>query len=56
MDRCLHCNEPIRLVNYALGSEWMHVDPSASFPTTHKGTAWRYCRALVATPKGGEQS
>lgn len=44
-DRCLNCNEPIRLINYALGPAWMHVDLNASFPSVNKGTAWRQCRA-----------
>lgn len=49
-DRCLNCNQPIRLINYALGQQWMHVDPDASFPTERKGTAWRHCRDQIATP------
>ena len=49
-DRCLNCNGTIRLINYALGKRWMHVDPDASFPTEQRGTAWRFCRATVATP------
>lgn len=49
--QCRHCGDTIRKINFALGPEWMHVDPSASFPTTGKGTAWRTCRAqTVATP------
>lgn len=54
-NRCLNCNQPIRLINYALGEQWMHVDPAASFPTERKGTAWRHCRIAVAEP-GGETS
>lgn len=50
-ERCLTCNEPIRHINYALGPEWVHVDPNASFPTAAKGTAWRYCRRTVAQPR-----
>lgn len=50
-DRCLHCNQQVRRINYALGPEWMHVEPGASFPTERKGTAWRYCRKSVATPR-----
>ena len=48
---CRHCGDVIRRINYALGPEWMHVDPLASFPTTGKGSAWRACRATtVAEP------
>ena len=57
MDRCLNCNQPIRLINYALGPKWMHVNPDASFPTAAKGTAWSHCRTQVATPspiEGGQ--
>lgn len=50
MDRCLNCNQPVRLINFALGKRWMHVDPDASFPTEQKGTAWRHCRGPVAEP------
>lgn len=50
-ETCLTCGERIRRINYALGPEWMHVDPSASFPTAAKGTAWRYCRRTVAQPR-----
>lgn len=51
-DCCLNCNEPIRQFNYALGPEWMHFDPRASFPSTGKGTAWKTCRAAtVAEPR-----
>lgn len=50
-DHCLNCGDTIRLINYALGPEWMHVDPYASFPTTGKNTAWRICKAkTVAEP------
>ena len=50
-DRCLNCNGIIRLIEYALGSRWMHVQPGASFPTEAKGTAWRHCKTPdVATP------
>ena len=48
-DRCLNCNEPVRVINYALGKRLMHVDPDASFPTEQRGTAWRHCRQRVAT-------
>jgi len=48
--RCLHCGEPIRLINYAMGPEWLHVNPDAGFPTTHKGSAWKHCKRQVATP------
>lgn len=48
MDRCLNCNQPVRVINYALGQTLMHVDPNASFPTVQKGTAWRHCRLPVA--------
>lgn len=54
-DCCRHCGHPIRLVNYALGPEWVHVDLDASFPTHAKGTAWTVCRAnTVAAPRGQE--
>jgi hypothetical protein len=49
-DRCLNCNATIRLINYALGETWMHVEPAAGFPSEHKGTAWRHCKSVVATP------
>ena len=50
---CMNCGYPIEKITYALGPAWMHVQPGASFPTVHKGTAWRYCRTrLVATPWG----
>jgi hypothetical protein len=48
-DRCLNCNEVVRVINYALGEQLMHVDPRASFPTERKGTAWHHCRQRVAT-------
>ena len=48
--RCVHCRAPITTINYALGPEVMHYDPAASWPTEHKGTAWRYCRLTTATP------
>lgn len=51
LDQCLNCGAKVRQINYALGSRWMHVDPSASFPTEQKGTAWLHCRASVATPQ-----
>lgn len=48
---CRHCGHTVRLFNYALGPQWMHVDPNASFPTANKGTAWSHCRtAFVAEP------
>lgn len=50
---CIHCREPLAVINYSLGDMWMHVTPGASFPTERKGTAWRYCRLSVATPKEG---
>lgn len=50
-DTCLFCGQTVARINYAMGPEWMHIDPAASFPTQHKGTAWRYCRAQIATPK-----
>ena len=49
-DVCAKCGAPIRKINYALGPQWMHVNPSAGFPTVHKGSAWRYCKTAVATP------
>lgn len=52
--KCVHCGETIREFNFALGREWMHVDPYAAFPTTLKGTAWSVCKAAtVATPPKG---
>jgi hypothetical protein len=49
-ERCVHCGHPVRVINYALGPEVMHIQPEASFPTTQKGTAWRQCRrSSVAT-------
>lgn len=48
--RCLNCGDVIRRINYALGPQWMHVDPAASFPTERKGSAWRHCRRQVAEP------
>lgn len=50
-DRCLNCNAVIERINYSLGQKWMHVDPSASFPTVEKGTAWQHCRQRVAEPR-----
>lgn len=47
-DRCLNCNAPVRVINYAMGPLLMHIDPHASFPTERKGTAWRYCKRQVA--------
>lgn len=47
---CVNCGHTIRLINYALGEKWMHVKPRASFPTERKGSAWWYCRQVVATP------
>lgn len=56
--RCRHCGAPVQRFNYALGPQWMHVNPNASFPSIGKGTAWRKCRAeTVADPAlspGGE--
>ena len=55
--RCVHCGAQVRTINYAMGPEVMHVDRHASFPTTAKGTAWRYCKQKVATlptPTQGE--
>jgi hypothetical protein len=48
--KCANCGAPIREFNFALGREWLHIEPAAGFPTTHKGTAWRHCRGKVATP------
>lgn len=56
MDRCLNCNHTIRLINYALGPEWMHIDPSASFPNPRTGTAWKHCRVAVAEPAPEERA
>ena len=48
---CRHCKHPIRIINYASGKTWMHVDPNASFPTVAKGSAWLSCRSVtVAEP------
>lgn len=49
--RCKHCKDEIRKVNFALGEEWMHVEPNASFPTERKGTMWRHCKRSVAEPE-----
>lgn len=54
--RCVHCRAPITTIRYALGDEVMHFDPAASFPTEHKGTAWRYCRLQMATYPSGATS
>lgn len=48
-DRCLNCNQTLRVINYALGERLMHVDRDASLPSVQKGTAWRHCRQRVAT-------
>lgn len=45
---CKNCGAPVREINYVLGPLLMHVAPEASFPTEHKGTAWRHCRQSVA--------
>lgn len=55
MDHCLNCNQPIRLIRYAMGAQWMHVDPAAAFPTERKGTAWRHCRGKVAEPTSTDE-
>lgn len=52
-DRCLNCNAVIRKINYAMGEQWMHVEPAAGFPSEHKGTAWRHCKTTVAGPSVG---
>jgi hypothetical protein len=47
---CTNCGAPVQVTNYALGPKVEHYDPDSSFPTQHKGTAWRECRTrLVAT-------
>ncbi len=52
MDKeCKHCGKTIELINYALGAEWMHVVPQASFASVGKGTLWRHCKMSVAEPK-----
>ena len=48
---CTHCKNEIRQVNFALGEQWMHVDPNASFPTIQKGTMWEHCKVTVAEPE-----
>lgn len=48
--RCKHCGGVIRLINYSMGKKWMHVNPSAGFPTEHKGTAWWHCHNTIAEP------
>ncbi|HET7326977.1 MAG TPA: hypothetical protein VFJ14_06775 [Nocardioidaceae bacterium] len=50
-EHCRHCHEPIQRITYALGAQWMHIQAGASFPTEHKGTAWRYCKRTVAAPE-----
>ena len=53
VDGCAHCRAPVRVTNYALGLEVEHYDPSAGFPSTAKGTAWRMCRnSTTATLPG----
>lgn len=47
---CKNCGHPIEEINYALGAEWMHIEPHAAFPTTYKGTAWKFCKIQVAEP------
>lgn len=49
-ESCRYCGVRIAVINYALGPEWMHVTEGASFPTEHKGTAWRYCKITAALP------
>lgn len=48
--KCKHCKHEIEQVNYILGREWMHVNPSTSFPTTHNGGYWSACRLTSAEP------
>jgi hypothetical protein len=55
-ERCVHCGQQVKVINYALGPEAMHVDPHASWQSEQRGTAWRYCRlqraALAPAPAG----
>lgn len=53
-DRCLNCNATVRVINYALGPQLMHVDPHAGFPSREKGTAWWHCKQQVATLDPGD--
>lgn len=46
---CVNCGAPVRVINYALGPEVMHVEPHASWQSERRGTAWRYCRLQVAS-------
>lgn len=51
MDKiCKNCHLPIRQINYLMGVEWMHINTDSGFPSTAKGTAWRYCKLQVAEP------
>lgn len=50
-EECKNCEKLIRKIPFLGGEEWMHVNPHAGFPSTSKGTLWRYCKIQVAEPK-----
>lgn len=46
MDRCVHCLQPVKEVNYLLGPRWMHYTPGAAF----QDGLYEFCRLRTATP------
>ena len=45
---CKNCGAEVRVINYALGPELLHVDPHASWQSKERGTAWKYCKLSIA--------